>query len=239
MVFILRKNTTFTQTNSFFMQEGISNDWQTILKEEFSKTYFKNLNNFVQNEYETKTCFPKKEAIFNALNYCSFKDTKVVIIGQDPYHNFNQANGLCFSVKKEVKHPPSLKNIFTELQTDVGKKVPLSGDLSEWAKQGVLMINAILSVEAHKAGSHKNKGWEHFTDAIIKQISDQKEGVIFLLWGGFAKSKVKLIDAAKHHILISGHPSPLSANRGHWFGNKHFSKTNDLLKKMQKKPILW
>ena len=221
------------------MLEGIHNDWKLVFKDEFEKPYFKNLSDFIEKEYQTKTCFPKKEAIFNALNLCSFKDTKVVIIGQDPYHNFNQANGLCFSVNKGVELPPSLKNIFKELQNDIGKEIPINGDLSHWAKQGVLMLNAILSVEAHQAGSHKNKGWEQFTDAIIKTISDKKEGVVFLLWGGFAKSKAKLINKSKHYILTSGHPSPLSANRGYWFGNKHFSKTNELLDKTGKKLIEW
>ncbi len=221
------------------MQEAIPNDWQEILKEEFTKEYFKKLSVFVDNAYQSKTCFPDKENIFNALKYCSFKDTKVVIIGQDPYHNIGQANGLCFSVNKDVEVPPSLKNIFKELQTDVGKEIPLNGDLSHWAEQGVLMLNAVLTVEAHKAGSHKNKGWEQFTNAIITKISKEKENVIFLLWGGFAKSKTKLIDSSKHFILTSGHPSPLSANRGYWFGNKHFSKTNNLLKKVGKKPICW
>jgi len=221
------------------MHERIQNDWQKILKEEFNKAYFIKLSHFVETEYQSKTCFPKKEAIFNALNYCSFKDTKVVIIGQDPYHNFDQANGLCFSVNKGIAHPPSLKNIFKELQEDINKEIPKSGDLSAWAKQGVLLLNAILTVEAHKAGSHKNKGWENFTDAIIKKISTEKKAVIFLLWGGFAKSKIKLIDTSKHTVLTSGHPSPLSANRGYWFGNKHFSKTNHILLKKGLKSINW
>lgn len=221
------------------MQEAITNDWQHVLKDEFTKEYFKKLRDFVKSEYQNKTCFPEKENISNALKYCSFKETKVVIIGQDPYHNTGQANGLCFSVNKDIKIPPSLKNIFRELQTDLNKEILPNGDLSYWAKQGVLMLNAVLTVAAHKPGSHKNKGWEVFTDAIIKKLSAEKEHIVFLLWGGFAKSKIKLIDTNKHFILTSGHPSPLSANRGHWFGNKHFSKTNELLTKIDKKPINW
>jgi uracil-DNA glycosylase len=221
------------------MEEAILNDWKDILKNEFSKEYFKNLKIFVDNEYQKKICFPKKNEIFNALNYCSFKDVKVVIIGQDPYHNFGQANGLCFSVNKGIELPPSLKNIFKELKSDIGIKTHNDGDLSSWAKQGVLLLNTVLTVEAHKACSHKNKGWELFTDTIIKTISNSNNNIIFLLWGGFAKSKIKLIDSKKHHILTSGHPSPLSANRGYWFGNKHFSKTNLLLDMIGEKPIIW
>ena len=167
--------------------------------------------------------------IFNAFDTCHLDDLKVVIIGQDPYHNYNQANGLCFSVNDGVKHPPSLINIFKEIENDLGKPYPSSGNLERWAKQGVFLLNATLTVRAHEAGSHQKQGWETFTDAVIKMISDQKEHVVFLLWGGFAKKKAKLIDADKHHILTSGHPSPLSANRGYWFGNRHFSQTNNLL----------
>ncbi len=221
------------------MEEGINNDWQEILKDEFKKDYFQELTSFISKEYKSKICFPSKDNIFNALNHCSFNDTNVVIIGQDPYHDINQANGLCFSVNKGVAIPQSLQNIFKELKTDISKEIPKDGDLSHWAEQGVLLLNAILTVQAHKAGSHKNKGWVKFTDTIIKNISDKKEGVIFLLWGGFAKSKVKLIDDSKHFILTSGHPSPLSANRGYWFGNKHFSKVNKILLNQGKKTIMW
>ncbi|MEP5617863.1 MAG: uracil-DNA glycosylase, partial [Flavobacteriaceae bacterium] len=164
---------------------------------------------------------------------------KVVIIGQDPYHGPNQANGLCFSVKDDVPHPPSLVNIFKEIKVDVEKPYPESGNLERWAKQGVLLLNATLTVKAHEAGSHQKKGWEQFTDAVIKLVSDQREGVVFLLWGGFAKKKVGLIDATKHTILTSGHPSPLSANRGLWFGNQHFSKTNTILAQNGKQLISW
>tara|TARA_R110000751_G_scaffold2470_3_gene13037 strand:+ start:52356 stop:53021 length:666 start_codon:yes stop_codon:yes gene_type:complete len=211
------------------MNVAIHESWKNYLQTEFDKPYFKDLTQFVDNQYKTETCFPPEDLIFNAFNTCTLKALKVVIIGQDPYHNYNQANGLSFSVKDDVKHPPSLVNIFKEIETDLGKPYPSSGNLEPWAKQGVFLLNATLTVRAHEAGSHQNKGWETFTDAVIKTISKQKENVVFLLWGGFAKKKAKLIDATKHHILTSGHPSPLSANRGYWFGNKHFSQTNSLL----------
>ena len=211
------------------MNVAIHESWKNYLQTEFDKPYFKDLTQFVDNQYKTETCFPPEDLIFNAFNTCTLEALKVVIIGQDPYHNYNQANGLSFSVKDDVKHPPSLVNIFKEIETDLGKPYPSSGNLEPWAKQGVFLLNATLTVRAHEAGSHQNKGWETFTDAVIKTISKQKENVVFLLWGGFAKKKAKLIDATKHHILTSGHPSPLSANRGYWFGNKHFSQTNSLL----------
>ena len=162
-----------------------------------------------------------------------------MIIGQDPYHGPNQANGLCFSVKDGIAHPPSLINIFKEIETDLGKPYPQSGNLERWAEQGVLLLNATLTVRAHEAGSHQKKGWETFTDAVIKKLSQEKEGLIFMLWGGFAKKKTALIDTSKHHILDSGHPSPLSANRGYWFGNKHFSKANEILQSAGKEAIDW
>ena len=221
------------------MQVKIADSWKNILNDEFEKPYFHQLISFVKEEYKKHTCYPKGADIFAAFDYCSFDDVKVVIIGQDPYHGPNQANGLCFSVKDGIPHPPSLINIFKEITTDVNKDYPQSGNLEHWAKQGVLLLNATLTVRAHEAGSHQNKGWEEFTDEIIKQISAKKEGVVFLLWGGFAKKKVKLIDVKKHHILTSGHPSPLSANRGYWFGNQHFSKTNVILKSLGKKQIDW
>ncbi|WP_292945619.1 uracil-DNA glycosylase [Olleya sp. UBA1516] len=211
------------------MNVAIHESWKNYLQTEFDKPYFKDLTQFVDNQYKTETCFPPENLIFNAFNTCTLKALKVVIIGQDPYHNYNQANGLSFSVNNGVKHPPSLVNIFQEIETDLGKPYPSSGNLEPWAKQGVFLLNATLTVRAHEAGSHQNKGWETFTDAVIKTISKQKENVVFLLWGGFAKKKAKLIDGTKHHILTSGHPSPLSANRGYWFGNKHFSQTNSLL----------
>ena len=211
------------------MNVNIHHSWKTPLQTEFDKPYFKDLTQFVTEDYKQNQCFPPENLIFNAFDTCHLDDLKVVIIGQDPYHNYNQANGLCFSVNEGVKHPPSLINIFKEIETDLGKPYPSSGNLERWAKQGVFLLNATLTVRAHEAGSHQKQGWETFTDAVIKMINDQKENVVFLLWGGFAKKKAKLIDADKHHILTSGHPSPLSANRGYWFGNRHFSQTNNLL----------
>jgi len=221
------------------MDVKIEQSWKKILQPEFEKDYFKRLRQFVKSEYETTTCFPDKKDIFAAFNHCSFDTLKVVIIGQDPYHGPGQANGLCFSVHERIKHPPSLTNIFKELQTDIEKPIPISGDLSSWAQQGVLLLNATLTVRAHEAGSHQKKGWEEFTDAVIQQISKEKKGVVFLLWGGFAKKKGKKIEAKKHHVLSTGHPSPLSANRGYWFGNTHFSQTNEYLKSIGHKEIDW
>jgi len=185
------------------------------------------------------TCYPKGKDIFSAFDHSTFDETKVVIIGQDPYHGPNQANGLCFSVKDGIPHPPSLVNIFKEIKTDVGATYPKSGNLERWAEQGVLLLNATLTVRAHQAGSHQKKGWETFTDSVIKVLSEKKEGLVFLLWGGFAKRKATLIDRTKHHILTSGHPSPLSANRGLWFGNRHFSMTNGILSDRGNDPIKW
>ena len=221
------------------MNIQIEPGWEKVLSGEFSKPYFTDLVSFVKTEYRQHTCYPNGKDIFAAFNNCPFNSLKVVIIGQDPYHGAGQANGLCFSVHDGIPHPPSLINIFKELQTDINKPYPESGDLLYWAKQGVLLINATLTVRAHQAGSHQRKGWETFTDAVIKTISEEKEGVVFLLWGGFAKSKSKLINASKHLILTSGHPSPLSANRGYWFGNKHFSKTNNYFLQKGEKPIEW
>ncbi|MCF8714386.1 uracil-DNA glycosylase [Joostella atrarenae] len=221
------------------MEIAINDTWKEQLKGEFSKEYFKELVSFVKEEYANHVCYPPENEIFAAFNYCAFNDTKVVIIGQDPYHGPNQANGLCFSVHDGIKHPPSLINIFKELETDINKDYPESGNLESWAEQGVLLLNATLTVREHDAGSHQKKGWEVFTDTIIKTISDNREDIIFLLWGGFAKKKIKLIDTKKHHVLTSGHPSPLSANRGYWFGNRHFSICNEILLKNGKKPIIW
>lgn len=221
------------------MEVAIHESWKPYLQEEFEKPYFKSLVSFVKREYKNHQCFPPGQDIFNAFNYCHFNDVKVVIIGQDPYHGPGQANGLCFSVKEGITHPPSLINIFKEIENDIGVTYPKSGDLSRWAKQGVLLLNATLTVRAHEAGSHQKKGWETFTDAVIKTISTSKNGVIFLLWGGYAKQKIKLIDSTKHNVLTSGHPSPLSANRGYWFGNKHFSKTNKLLDSNKTEAIKW
>ena len=221
------------------MNLNLHESWKPYLEAELSQGYFKQLMDFVSSEYETGTCFPPKEAIFNAFNYCHFNDVKVVIIGQDPYHGEGQANGLCFSVADGIKHPPSLINIFKEIERDLGIPYPESGNLERWAKQGVLLLNATLTVRAHEAGSHQKKGWETFTDAVIKTISDNKKDVVFLLWGGFAKKKAKLIDAKKHIILNSGHPSPLSANRGYWFGNTHFSQVNQRLAHLGLKGLKW
>ncbi len=221
------------------MEVKIEPSWKSQLHNEFEQPYFQELTAFVKREYQKGPCYPKGNDIFSAFDHCPFQETKVVIIGQDPYHGPNQANGLCFSVKDGVPHPPSLVNIFKEIKTDMEKPYPKSGNLEHWADQGVLLLNATLTVRAHQAGSHQKKGWEQFTDAVIKTVSSELEGVVFLLWGGFAKKKSSLIDKTKHHILTSGHPSPLSANRGLWFGNQHFSKTNNLLAKMGKEPIDW
>ncbi len=221
------------------MDVDIHDSWKPYLKEEFSKPYFNHLVEFIKTEYRQNLCFPPGTQIFNAFNHCHFDDVKVVIIGQDPYHGPRQANGLCFSVADGVAHPPSLINIFKEIETDLGVPYPKSGNLERWAKQGVLLLNATLTVRAHQAGSHQKKGWEAFTDAVIRLISSEKQNVVFLLWGGFAKQKAKLIDAQKHNILNSGHPSPLSANRGYWFGNGHFSRTNKYLESNQRVKVDW
>jgi uracil-DNA glycosylase len=221
------------------MDVNIHKSWKPYLQAEFDKPYFKDLANFVKNEYKQHRCYPPGSQIFNAFEHCHFDNVKVVIIGQDPYHGAGQAHGLCFSVNDGIAHPPSLINIFKELETDLQIPYPKSGNLERWADQGVLLLNATLTVKAHHAGSHQNKGWEIFTDRVIKTVSENKSNVIFLLWGGYAKQKMKLIDAKKHHILTSGHPSPLSANKGHWFGNKHFSKTNFLLVQAGFEPIVW
>ncbi|MEE9361014.1 MAG: uracil-DNA glycosylase [Cellulophaga sp.] len=221
------------------MNINIDASWKKQLLDEFDKSYFSDLINFVDSEYSKGICYPAKEDVFSAFNHCSFEEIKIVIIGQDPYHGANQANGLCFSVQDAIPHPPSLINIFKEVKTDIGTEIPERGNLERWAKQGVLLLNATLTVREQEAASHQKMGWETFTDAVIKKISDKKESVIFLLWGGFAKKKVKLIDGVKHAILTSGHPSPLSANRGYWFGNKHFSASNENLVKRGEKPIVW
>jgi uracil-DNA glycosylase len=221
------------------MKVNIDQSWKKHLNVEFEKLYFQDLIGFVKDEYQNYTCFPEGSDIFNAFNHCHFDDLKVVIIGQDPYHGLGQANGLCFSVNDGISHPPSLINIFKEIEKDLGIPYPNSGNLMSWADQGVLLLNATLTVRAHLAGSHQKKGWEDFTDAVIETISASKANVVFLLWGGFAKKKKKLIDTTKHFVLESGHPSPLSANRGYWFGNKHFSKTNSLLLQVGESVIDW
>ncbi len=216
----------------------IPKNWYNLLSQEINKEYYKNLMKFVENEYSTKTIYPKRENVFKALELCDLDNLKVVIIGQDPYHGENQANGLCFSVNEGVALPPSLKNIFIELKNDVGRELTASGNLSHWAEQGCLLLNAVCSVEAKKAASHQNKGWEIFTDNIIKSISEKKQNIVFLLWGNFAKNKRQLIDFSKHCILDAAHPSPLSASSG-FFGCKHFSRTNDFLQRNKINPIKW
>lgn len=221
------------------MNVDVHQSWKPYLEEEFNKPYFENLVSFVRSEYQNNICFPPGSQIFNAFNHCHFEDVKVVIIGQDPYHGSGQANGLCFSVNDGISHPPSLINILKEVESDLGIPYPKSGNLVRWANQGVLLLNATLTVRAHQAGSHQKKGWEVFTDAVIKTISNKKENIVFLLWGGYAKKKIKLIDANKHYVLTSGHPSPLSANRGYWFGNKNFRDTNKYLMNNDLDPIAW
>lgn len=221
------------------MKVVIHPSWKKELNTEFEKDYFKELTDFVKKEYAEYNCFPRASEIFSAFDHAGFQNTKVVILGQDPYHGPGQANGLSFSVNDGIKSPPSLQNIFREIQEDLGKPIPSSGNLERWANQGVLLLNTTLTVRAHQAGSHQKKGWEKFTDRVIEIISAEKEHVVFMLWGGYAKRKSTKIDANKHLILTSGHPSPLSANRGYWFGNKHFSEANEYLQKHGKQPIDW
>ena len=221
------------------MNINIETSWKKVLEDEFHKRYFENLISFVKSEYATQKCYPPGKEIFAAFDHCPFDKVEVVIIGQDPYHGPGQANGLCFSVHDGIAFPPSLQNIFREIQGDLNQPFPQSGNLERWAEQGVLLLNAVLTVRAHEAASHQGKGWETFTDAVIQKISDHNENVVFLLWGGYAKKKGAKINREKHLVLESGHPSPLSANKGHWFGNKHFSKTNEYLKKIGRREIKW
>jgi len=221
------------------MQVKIEPSWYDKISSEFNQPYFVQLTEFVRREYQNTTCYPPGKQIFAAFEHTPFEQVKVVIIGQDPYHGPGQANGLCFSVNDGIPHPPSLQNIFREIQTDVNKLIPQSGNLERWADQGVLLLNATLTVRSGQAGSHQNKGWEIFTDCVIRTLSQHRENLVFLLWGGYAKKKTALIDSQKHLILTSGHPSPLSANKGHWFGNKHFSRTNAYLQSIGKSGIDW
>ena len=216
----------------------ITEEWDEILKEEFSSPEYLRLREFLKTEYSNHTVFPDMYNIFNSMKYTAFNDIKVVLLGQDPYHNYGQAMGLSFSVPKGVEKPPSLVNMMKELNAELGVPIPDSGDLTPWAKQGVLLLNAVLTVRAHQANSHKGKGWEFFTDSIIKKISDGRENVVFLLWGANARSKKPLIDAKKHLILECAHPSPLSAYNG-FFGCGHFKKANDYLEKNNVKPVDW
>src|ERR1043165_4888509 len=216
----------------------IAPSWKGQLEKEFEKEYFANLIQFFKQEYQTQTVYPPGKEIFRAFDCCAFEDVKVVIIGQDPYHGAGQANGLCFSVRDGIRQPPSLVNIFKEINKDLGKPIPTSGNLERWAEQGVLLLNATLTVRGSTPGSHQNKGWETFTDAVIKMISDSKSNVVFLLWGAYAQKKGEVIDRSKHLVLMSAHPSPFSADRG-FFGCKHFSKANEYLKNKGLKEIDW
>ena len=221
------------------MNVKIDNSWREHIGAEFEKPYFSALTDFVRHEYTTTTCYPPGALIFNAFNLCPFDRVKVVIIGQDPYHEPGQAQGLSFSVPEGVPFPPSLQNIFKEIQLDLGKPMPPTGDLTRWAEQGVLLLNATLTVRAHQAASHQRHGWEQFTDAAIRALSAERESLVFILWGGYARSKAQLIDRSRHLVLESVHPSPLSANRGGWFGNHHFSQCNAYLREHGEQEIDW
>lgn len=220
------------------MDVKIEPSWKAILASEFEKDYFLRLTDFVRHEYQTATVYPPGKEIFNAFNYCPFDKVKVVILGQDPYHGPGQANGLCFSVKDGIPFPPSLQNIFKEIQDDLGQPIPTSGNLTRWAEQGVLLLNATLTVRAHQAGSHQKQGWEEFTDAVITALATQREHLVFILWGSYAQKKGSFIDRSRHLILTSPHPSPLSAHRG-FFGNHHFRLANDYLVRNGQTPIVW
>jgi uracil-DNA glycosylase len=220
------------------MEVKIHPSWKSILSDEFKKTYFTELVDFVRSEYQSQTVYPPGSQIFAAFDHCPFDKVRVVILGQDPYHGPGQAHGLCFSVNEGVPFPPSLLNIFKELQHDLGNSMPPNGSLKRWAEQGVLLLNATLTVRASQPGSHQNKGWETFTDAVVMKVSQLQEKVVFMLWGAYAQKKGEKIDASKHLVLKSPHPSPFSANRG-FFGCRHFSRANDYLKKKDQSPIAW
>lgn len=220
------------------MNVHIEESWKAHLQPEFEKDYFQTLTSFVREEYKQGPVYPPGSLIFNAFNLCPFDQVKVVIIGQDPYHGPGQAHGLCFSVNDGVRFPPSLVNIFKEIKTDIGTDVPPTGNLTRWAEQGVLLLNATLTVRAHQAASHQKKGWEAFTDAAIRELAENREHLVFILWGAYAQKKGAFIDRNKHLVLSSAHPSPLSAYNG-FFGNKHFSKTNEYLKAHGEKEIIW
>ena len=220
------------------MNVQIEESWKKHLAPEFEKDYFVQLTDFIRNEYAHTTVYPPGRLIFNAFNLCPFDRVKVVIIGQDPYHGPGQAHGLCFSVNDGIAFPPSLQNIFKEIQADLGKPIPTSGNLTRWAEQGVLMLNATLTVRAHAAGSHQRRGWEEFTDAAIRALNNEREHHVFILWGAYAQKKGAFIDRSRHLVLTSAHPSPLSAHNG-FFGNHHFSLTNDYLRAHGQTPIDW
>lgn len=220
------------------MNVKIESSWKNKLSSEWDKDYFVRLTDFVRQEYKTKQVFPPASKIFAAFDACPFDNVKVVILGQDPYHDVGQANGLCFSVNDGIQMPPSLVNIFKEIHDDIGTPMPTNGDLSRWAQQGVLLLNATLTVEAHRAASHQGRGWEEFTDEVILRIAQDCSGIVFMLWGAYAIKKGAFIDRTRHLVLTSPHPSPLSAYRG-FFGNKHFSKANQYLQQQGKSPIIW
>ena len=220
------------------MDVKIESGWKAQLESEFEKPYFRNVTSFVRQEYATTIVYPPGRLIFNAFNLCPFDKVRVVIIGQDPYHEPGQAHGLCFSVNDGVPFPPSLQNIFKEIHDDIGTPIPTSGNLTRWAQQGVLLLNATLTVRAHQAGSHQNKGWEEFTDAVIRQLNEHREHLVFILWGSYAQRKGSIIDRNKHLVLSSAHPSPLSAYRG-FFGNHHFIQANAYKEKNGIPPIQW
>ena len=225
-------------SNNLEVDVKIASDWKTKLRGEFQKPYFHDLVSFVKEEYKNHTVYPPGNRIFSAFDACTWDNLKVVIIGQDPYHGQGQANGLCFSVAPGMKLPPSLRNIFKELKNDLGVQTPQNGDLMHWAEQGVLLLNATLTVRAGQAGSHQNKGWEQFTDQVIRVVAEEKDALVFMLWGAFAQKKAQLINNPTHLILKSPHPSPFSADRG-FFGNKHFSSTNDFLREKGLEEIKW
>lgn len=221
------------------MDVAIEESWKEKLHDEFEKPYFEKLIEFVKEEYKTHTVYPPGKLIFNAFDSCPFDACNVVILGQDPYHGPGQANGLCFSVNDGVPKPPSLLNIFKEVNEDVGVPMPVSGNLQRWADQGILLLNSTLTVRAGDAGSHQKKGWETLTDAVIQRINDEKKNIVFLLWGKYAQDKGSIIDESKHHVLKAKHPSPLAAKWGGWFGTRHFSQTNEYLEKVGREKIEW
>lgn len=220
------------------MDVKIANDWKSLLQEEFDKPYFEELTCFVRSEYSTGTIYPAGRNIFRAFDKCPVESLKVVIIGQDPYHGPGQANGLCFSVNDGIPFPPSLQNIFKEINNDLGTPIPQSGNLDRWAEQGVLLLNSVLTVKAHLAASHANHGWEKFTDAVVRTIAERKDGIVYMLWGSYAQRKGSIADPQRNLILKSVHPSPLSVYRG-FFGCKHFSQANAYLQSLGKQPIVW